>query len=100
MGFSCPSLAVSQYSCIVSFQYRLNSRFRSIGVYKFLSTILIVNVVKAVALPNTQMRTLLDVTCALSFLNLLAQILHDSNRSVIRGNFNNWHEGSVGLFTR
>ena len=73
----------------------MDCSFCSIFVYKFLRRVLIIDIIKTIALPDTQMWILLNVTCTLSFFNFLTEVLHDSNRATIGGNLNDRYEVSV-----
>ena len=73
----------------------MDCSFCSIFVYKFLRRVLIIDIIKTIALPDTQMWILLNVTCTLSLFNFLTKVLHDSNRATIGGNLNDRYEVSV-----
>lgn len=61
---------------------------------------MIINIIKAVALPDTQMWIHINVTGALSLINFLAEVLHDSNRATIGGDLNDRYEFSVRPLSR
>jgi hypothetical protein len=53
VGFTSASLAISKNSGIVSFKDTVNCGFCSIFIDKFLGGVLIIDIIKAVALPDT-----------------------------------------------
>jgi len=95
VGFSGSSLAVSQNRGIVALKYTVNRSFRRIFIDKFLGGVLIIDIVEAVALPDTQMRILLDVTNAFSLVDFLSEVFHYSDRTTIGGNLNDRLEVSI-----
>jgi len=78
----------------------MHCRFGCVFVYEFLSTALIINVIKWVTLPYAKMRILLNVAHPFPLVNFLTQIFHNRNRSVVWGNFNHRFECALRPFSR
>ena len=49
------------------------------SIDSFLAAVLVIDVIEAVALPNAQMWVLFNVSCALTFIDFLAKVFHDSD---------------------
>lgn len=100
MGFSSASLAISEHCGIVALKDTVNRGFCSIFIDEFLCWVLIIDIIKAVALPDTQMWILFDVTAALPLVDFLPKVLHNSDRATIRGNLNDRYEVSIWPLSR
>lgn len=79
VGLTSASLTISQDGRVVPLKYRLDRWARRVGIDSFLATVLVIDVIEAVALPNAQMWVLFNVSCALTFINFLAKVFHDSD---------------------
>ena len=44
---------------------------------------MVINVIKAVALPDAQVRVLLNISFTLNLIDLLAKVLHDGDRAAV-----------------
>jgi hypothetical protein len=81
---TCACLTVGQDGRIVALEDGLDGGLGSAIVNLVLVALLFINVVKAVALPDAEVRVLLNIARSLSLINLLAQVLHDRHTAPIR----------------
>ena len=89
VSLSCSCLTVGKNGRIVTFKNWEDSRFGCIFIYKFLGWHLIIDVIKRIVLPDTEMRVLFNILLPFVFTYLSSQIFHDSTWLIVILNLNN-----------
>ena len=83
MSFARTCLSVCQDSRVIPLEHRLDLVLRCVGVDLLLGVRLVIDIVKAISVPDAEVRVTLDILCFLPLVVFLAQVLHYLKRSIV-----------------